>query len=450
MQWIAKHSWKIALAVMAISALVEIAVALHAGPKLWYQDEKDYVALSRNLVQRHRFSLDGVEPTASRPPGYIWFLALPQLLGASNTTLRIFNASALIFSQLFLFLLARRVGSDATAAIAVLLSLAYPVLFYTATVLFPQTLGAALLLCGIWLLLDRKPLTTWKAVFAGTVWAALILTIPTFLILACAFSLWLFWRRRDFRRVALSFAMPVVILLAGWSVRNYIAFRTPVFIATNGGVNLLLGNSENVTANTGSSANISRYTVVGHQMSEPERNKYYTDSAKKWVRENPAQAARLYGAKLLHYFWFVDKTEADDRSTTLSDQNQSWRVIIMALSYGPLLLLFVARIVSSAKFPMSQEEICLAGLYLANAFFSSVFFPRIRFRLPMDWLLFVIDAGMICLIAARISSGNRTAAHELNRLDRSGETEESADLRGEIAARHMLNGNTEEKAPTWV
>ena len=449
MQWIAKHSWKIALAVMAITAFIEIAIALHAGSKLWYQDEKDYVVLSTNLVQRHQFTLDGVNPTGSRPPGYIWFLALPRFFGASNTALRLFNASALIVTQLFLFLLVRRISNDATAAIAVLLSLAYPVLFYTATVLFPQTLGAALLLCGIWLLLDKEPLTMWKAICAGIVWAALILTIPTFLILTGVFSAWLFWQRRDFRRVALPFAATVAILLAGWSVRNYIAFRTPVFIATNGGVNLLLGNSENVTADSGSSADIFRYTAKGHQMTEPDRNKYYSDSAKEWVKEHPAQAARLYAAKLLHYFWAVDKTTADDRSTALSSEDRSWRNVIMIVSYGFLLLLFLARILSSAKFPMSQAEICLVGLYFVNAFFASVFFPRVRFRLPMDWLLFAIGAGMISLIAARLYSDNGIASRELNQLNHSGETKGSVASRDEVAA-HRLNGNREEKAHTLV
>jgi 4-amino-4-deoxy-L-arabinose transferase-like glycosyltransferase len=426
MHWLGKHSWKIALAVMALSALVEIAIALHAGPKLWYQDERDYVAISRNLVQHHQFSLDGMQPTASRPPGYIWFLALPQIFGASNTALRIFNASTLIFSQLFVFLLARRMSSNAIAAITILLSLVYPVLFYTATVLFPQSLGAALLLCGLLLLLDKKPLTIPKAICAGMVWAALILTIPTFLILTIVLSLWLFWRRYDFRRMALPFSITIVVLLTGWSVRNYIAFHTPVFIATNGGVNLLLGNSENVTANTGSSADISRYTVVGHQLSEPARNKYYTDSAKKWMRENPVQAARLYTAKVVHYFWFADRTEADDRSTALSDEHQSWRGVIMMLTYGPLLVLFVARIVSSISVPMSQEEGCLTGLYLLNALFSAIFFTRVRFRLPMDWLLLVVDAGMIHLIAIRYRSESRIATYRLNRLKHARENESAA------------------------
>lgn len=417
MDWLAKQSWKIAVAVMAVSMLASIAIAIHAGSHLRYKDEEDYAQIAKNLVQQHAFTLNGVDPTASRPPGYVWFLSVPELFRAPNTALRVFNASLLVICQLFVFLLARRVGSSATAAIAVMLSLVYPVFLYTSTVLFPQTLGAALLLCGIWILLDKRQLTARKALCAGTVWALLILTIPTFLVLAGVLCLWLFWRRRDFRRVLIPFVAPLVILLGGWSLRNYIAFHTPVFIATNGGVNLLIGNSENATGDSTSSVDISRYTVVGHQMSEPQRNKYYTDSAKLWMKEHPRDALRLYEAKLIHYFAFADKTTANDRSTPLSDENNSWRQVIMVATYGPLLLLLFTRIMLSLKVRMSEDEICLAGLYFVSALFSAVFFSRIRFRLPMDWLLLVLGAGTIQLIVDGLSSVMRVVPDKLRPIN---------------------------------
>lgn len=423
MQWLAKQSWRIAVAVMAITLLASTLIAIHAGSRFRYEDEKDYAQLATNLVQRHAFTMDGVDATASRPPGYVWFLALPELFHASNTTLRLFNAGLLVICQLFVFLLARRVGSSAVGAIAVMLSLAYPVLLYTATVLFPQTLGGALLLCGIWILLDKRQLTARRALFAGTVWAALILTIPTFLTLAVVVSLWLFWRRHDFRRVILPFAAPVVILLGGWSLRNYIAFHAPVFIATNSGVNLLIGNSENVTADSGSSVDISKYTALGHHMSEPQQNKYYADSAKRWVKEHPREALRLYESKLIHYFSFVDKTTANDPSTPLSDGNSSWRQVIMMVSYGSLLVLLFARIMLFPKIPMSEDEICLAGLYFVSALFSAIFFSRIRFRLPMDWLLLVLGAGTIYLIASDLPSVIQITSRKLQPINHSTDAE---------------------------
>jgi len=41
MQWLAKHSWKIAVAVMAASMLASIVIAIHAGAQFRYQVERD-------------------------------------------------------------------------------------------------------------------------------------------------------------------------------------------------------------------------------------------------------------------------------------------------------------------------------------------------------------------------------------------------------------------------
>ena len=152
MEWITRHSCRIAVAVMIISFIASAALAVHEGPELRYPDENEYRLLAANLVHQHRFTLDGVHLTASRPPGYAWFLSLPLLFGATNTELRLFNIGSYLICQLLLYLLARRIGSDFSAAVAMLMCLAYPVLAYTATLLYPQTVCAALLLCVAWIL----------------------------------------------------------------------------------------------------------------------------------------------------------------------------------------------------------------------------------------------------------------------------------------------------------
>jgi 4-amino-4-deoxy-L-arabinose transferase-like glycosyltransferase len=347
--------------------------------------------------------MDGKVLTASRPPGYVWFLAIPEFFHAGNTALRIFNASSLAFCQLFLFLLASRMASKAVGALAVLLSLFYPVFLYTATVLFPQTMGAALLLMALWLLLDKKELKASKLFLAGIVWAFLVLAIPTFFILGAFLALWLLWRRKDFRRRLLLFAAPVVILLSGWSLRNDYAMHSVVFVATNGGINLLLGNSEHITATSGSSANVAKYTEVGHQLSEEGADKYYADSAKLWIRNHPKQFVVLYVDKLAHYFWYFDKTTAEDRSIALADP--AWRRVLMFFTYEPLLLLFFLRLALFRKFPLSEAELCLIGLYLVNALLTAMFFPRIRFRLPLDWLLLVVVANLIGTLRGQFKHG---------------------------------------------
>jgi hypothetical protein len=379
---------------MAFTFLVTLAIAVHSGPRLRYGDEEAYEQIASHLVHLHTYTADGMRPTAYRPPGYAWFLAVAEEMGASNVELRILNASTLILAQLFLFLVVRAYAAESTAAIAVLLTVAYPILFYTATLLFPQTLGAALLLCGIWLLIRPKAMTLTRGILAGVVWAFLILTIPTFLLIAVLAIAAVGWRHRQARPALLAALLTIGVLLGAWSYRNYRVFHAFVPVSTNGGANLLLGNSEDATGDSSSDVLPLRFSEQGHsEPSEVAADRYYSQQAKEWILDHPTRAVRLYFAKLFHYFAFVDHLVSQDHSNRLL--SRSARMTIMLVTWGPLLLLFFLRLALCRKFPLSFSEALFAGLYLFNAAFMSLFFTRIRFRIPMDWLLIAIDAGMV-------------------------------------------------------
>jgi hypothetical protein len=379
---------------MVFSFLVTLAIAWHSGSPLRYGDEAAYKGIALTLIQQHRFTSDGVHLSAYRAPGYVWFLAVAEIARGSNVELRIFNAATLVLAQLFLFLLVCSIAGEETSVIALILTLAYPILFYTATLLFPQTLGAALLLCGMWLLLRPPPLTVKRGVLAGLVWGFLILTIPTFLVIAVLTIITLGYQRKQARAGLIAAVLTIGVLLGAWSYRNYRVFHAFVLVSTNGGVNLLLGNSENATGNSNSDTLPFRYAVQGHkEPNEVAADRYYSQQAKRWIFHHPARAARLYLAKLVHYFGFLDHLVSDDNSSMLN--SQSARMMIMLVTWGPLLLLFFLRLALSRKFPLSFAETLFAGLYLFNAAFVSLFFTRIRFRIPMDWLLIAVDAGMV-------------------------------------------------------
>ena len=50
--------------------ITAVCYAFTLKPDFTYVDEAEYYAIASNLLHHHRFSLDGVHPTASRPPGY--------------------------------------------------------------------------------------------------------------------------------------------------------------------------------------------------------------------------------------------------------------------------------------------------------------------------------------------------------------------------------------------
>ena len=168
------------------------------GNRLPFPDEQEYYAIASNLVQHHRYSLDGVHPTAFRTPGYPWLLAVGLLLHFPIVLLRMMNFVALGASAYLLHQVVRYAGFPLAARIAPYLLLCYPVLFYTAGTLYPQTIGTTLLLLAMYLVL-RDPASLRGIAYAGFAFGALILFIPSFLLklpLLVAFILLVRTRRK--------------------------------------------------------------------------------------------------------------------------------------------------------------------------------------------------------------------------------------------------------------
>jgi hypothetical protein len=264
-----------------------------------------------------------------------------------------------------------------------------------------------LLLLGIWLMIRDENPSMRNVLLGGLAWGLLILAIPTFLFILCWFVLWLLWKRHSFRKKVFLFALPMILVLGVWTARNYAVFHSLFFVATNSGINLLQGNSENSSMDSDTLTDISKYTHVASGMSEVESDRFYRAAALAWTKEHPGAAARLYAAKLVEYFSFTERTATQNVATELEQPH--WRTPIMLFTYEPLLLLLLCRIAIARKYPLSELEVLFVGLYFVNAPFAAMFYSRIRYRLPMDWILLLLDAGMIQIILSRLSS-RRTVA----------------------------------------
>jgi len=407
MNWITRNHISIVVAGVIVSFLCGTLIAIHAGPLLRYPDEREWTELAANLITKHVYTLDGIHPTAFRPPGFTFLLSLPVAAGIGNLGLRFVNLGVFLFSEVLLVLLANKLFSTCAGAISVLLVLAYPVLVYSATLLLPQTFGAMLLLLGIWLMIRAENPPMRDVLLGGLVWGLLILAIPTFLFILGWFVLWLLWKRQGFWKKVALFILPMILVLGVWTARNHSDFHSFFFVATNGGINLLQGNSENSSMDSDTLTDISKYVHAASGMSEVESDRFYRAAAFAWIKEHPAAAARLYAAKLVEYFSFTERTATQNVATQL--EQPLWRTIIMLFTYEPLLLLLLCRIAIARKHPLSELEVLFAGLYFLNAPFAAIFYSRIRYRLPMDWILLLLDAGMIQIILSRLPSRHTVA-----------------------------------------
>lgn len=378
---------------MAILSLLVViagaAYSLRLGGALRFVDERDYYAIADNLAHGRGYSLDGQSPTAFRPPGYPLFLALFVALGANVVILRVLNFLMLALTMLLLyrFVLARSNWLGAVSA--PIMCAGYAVLFYTAGTLYSQTLAGLLLVLVIAVLGAGRLNWLGTGLLLGLASGWLAITVVHTLFSLAVIAVWLLAARTEWRwsermgSVAIM-AAGVALVLGLWLVRNQRVLGAPV-LTTGGGITLLYGNSDKAGWNTGTSIDISTYAPGDSGLSEVELDRYYQEQAFDFIRRNPGRALRLYVLKVLN--WFNYRNELAQRS-----ESSRARDILMLVTYGPLLLLFVARLLLAGRMRLSRVELLLAVLYVSNAFAYAVWFTRVRFRLPYDLLLIAVVA----------------------------------------------------------
>lgn len=369
--------------------LAALGYSIYKGDYLPYPDERWYFNdYAQNLVKFHIFSMDGINSTAFNPPGYPFFLAVFVRLGFGIITARLMNFLAMFLTLLCVFSLLDDQTHKLAAILAVFLALGYPVLFYTAGTLYPQTLGAFFFILAT-LLYWKEPFTTKKAVFSGVALGIAILTIPTFLFVPFFFVFFSIFIRKDtLTKTALLFIV-VFVTIAPWTLRNYLVFHRFKPISTNFGLNFLLGNSSATTPNNGTIALIGISNILEEAdrlgLDEFERDEFYTKHALAFIQQNPKHYITLYFLKVANYFNFRNDLQTDSESSLTKD-------LLMLFTYGVFLLITVLRVLLFHKYPFSKLEVFLILLYFGNAFISALAFTRIRFRLPFDYLLIILVA----------------------------------------------------------
>jgi len=389
----AERAWRVAC-LLAVAVVAGGAVyAFWLGPELRYYDERDYYTLALHLAQDGMFSKDGVHPTAFRPPGWPAFVALAMGLGLDVIGMRMLNFLLLGFSMLLLFRIVERLAGHQAALLAVVLVLAYPVLFYTAGTLYPQTLAGLLLLCCLWGLLFTRP-GVGLGLLYGLVYAAFVLVLPIMLLLAPLFLLWAWWQRHWRLPVLVALLCGMALGVGGWSLRNTLTLGQFVPISTNSGVNLLIGNSEHAEVGLGVRTDISAYEADAPK-EEVARNRYFTEQAVHYMLAHPVRTLTHYGAKFLNYFNYHNRLATRSENSVAKD-------LLMLLTYGLLLAGLIVRLALRRQRPLARTEWLLLGLYLASGLAYAIFFTRIRFRLPFDFLLIMLAAmGWQALLAAK-------------------------------------------------
>ena len=384
------HQQLVVLLIIGFVIFSGTVYSISLGNTLRYHDERVYYTFSSNLVNKGLYSLDGIHATASRPPGYSLVLSFLLLMGANVMTLRIFNFVLLGASIFLLFKILQKSSGGISGLIAAFLIIFYPVLFYLAGTLYPQTLGSFLLLSVIYLVFNREYFNIKSSLLIGLIFGILLLSIPIFIVVLFVMIIFLILYRKDFKTPAMLILI-ISIIMGSWAIRNYFIFKTFVPFSTNMGINLLIGNSPNTTSNSNAEVDLTTYRLHSSSFSETKRDSYFRSEAIRFVMENKVMAIKLYFKKLISHFSYQNKIATNSESSSIKD-------LLMFLTYYPLLAVLIIRIFFCKRYPLSHVELFFIVIYCVDAFFQAIFFTRIRFRLPFDFLLIGVVASFMSKI----------------------------------------------------
>lgn len=382
------------VALLLLQFLATSLLSIRDGDLLRYADERDYHNLAQRMNAGQGYVDNDGRPTAFRAPGYPLLLAAVYRVSNHALAAKLLNGVWLLVATLLLMQLVRARWPAARWAVP-LLVLVNPLMLYSATTLYPQVFALFLFVLALWLLLHRGTLLA--ALLAGAAWGYLTLSVSSFLMLlpfTLAGALWV-WSGPFAGRLArvAVFVAAFGAVMAPWIARNHEVFGAIVPVSTNGGLNLWIGNSPTTRPNSGVNTEV-RFWDETRGMDEVQTDAYYRDRAVAWIREDIPRAATLYLQKTINYFNFRNEVATAGQSSRANE-------IIVFLTYYPVLLLGLWRVLQWRRAPLSRLEWVFLILYVGNAFLSAIFFTRLRFRVPFDALLVVLAAGGLELLRSR-------------------------------------------------
>jgi hypothetical protein len=380
---------KMGVLLLLLYLLAGVVYSAIVPPVARFLDEQDYLSLSYNLLHGPGYSIDGVHLTASRPPAYAFFLSVIRAVGGDFFSFRVVNFLLVVAT---IFLVSRLCpGRKIFAGLLIVTSLVicYPLLFYTSATLYPQTLAGFLFIFALTLTLIT-PRGLALNLVAGFSFGALILGVPTFLFTmvvalgAAGFLKIIRWRD------ALLIALAASLMIGTWALRNEACFHQFVPVASNSGLNFLVGNNAQATAyeaaaNTGIDSYYDQTVKLG--LDEFQSDHLYWEAAFTWIKTHPGDAIVLYFEKVLNFFNIINVYASPNRA-----EISAWKQIVMAVSYLLLLGLLSRRLIEIKRFPLIPREKLFLIVYVLSAFTSAIFFTRIRHRLPYDYLIIAIIA----------------------------------------------------------
>ncbi len=320
-----------------------------------------------------------------RPPLYPTFAAgVYRLLGPRPLHVKLVQAGASGLLILLVFLIGRRLLSDAAGIAGALFFAFVGYEIRHSAALYPETLLALLLTAFAYLGL-REP--SFRRMLAQGLLAGLVLHVqPGLASLVAFWTVWLLLREWGLKSLGLAavFATTTALCLVPWTARNHRIHGEFVYVSTNGGFNLLKGNNPEATAMPAPPTYVDAVkSEKPSELDEIESDRWYRRRAVSWIIDHPGAYLVLALARFVR--WIVPGH--------IIEPGSGW-----PMTYG---VLFPFAVLGAALLFRKREPIGRLLVYVAAIATPSVLvvFAGPRYRTPaMPVLAAIAGVGLAALI----------------------------------------------------
>jgi 4-amino-4-deoxy-L-arabinose transferase-like glycosyltransferase len=339
-------------------------------------------------------------PTAWQAPVY------PLLMGAVFKVLGTYSSASafalLVFQILIsaivcvlLLMLGERLFYPGAGLTAACLFAFYPsALHFSAQKIESITLIVCLLLLFILQLLRLARDPNWKqGALTGIIMGVLLLSDPTMVAFLPLAAFWFLVATHGpfIKRMSVGFTLllAAALTIAPWQIRNYRVIGHFVFIKSNLSRELFMGNYSNRQV-----SKEEKKDMVS--LSDGERDKLYQSKFLESVTLDPARFAKRT-FKRFRKFWTDLPINQGAESTPKSGIVE----VIVSITYLGLLLIGVVGL-ALTRLKGSGVWLLFAAILSLPVPYYLTWFSRFRYRFPIEVLLIIFAAFLVCLIWKRL------------------------------------------------
>lgn len=401
--------WLVAILIIGFIATFAYALYFQVEPVV---DARGYDQIGANIAAGHGYQLDASVPPAEdlaisfMGPGYQYFLGfLYSVFGHHLPVVWFFQALLHTITALFLFLIASRLfgpKGERVGLIAAALYLFCIDLLQMPAMTMTETLYLFSLSLTTYVFVRFYQSSTWLlAALLGIVGGLSVMIRPTALLFLAAVAAAVFFKREFLKTVVV--LLCAVLVIAPWTIRNYLVYDQFILTTAAGGYGLWLGNNPGAEGGAHPTEEIVAYTST-HTFLETSHEG--VRQVKHFIMTEPLEATKImiwkgtayFSAARPYAFWFYfdDHPIAQKVVLTLS---VAWSSVLLILGMAGAWILW------RSKEPLTRWIVILA-VTLPLAVIPVI--VETRYRLPA-YLFFSLFSGYLLAHAYSLYWNDRRA-----------------------------------------